>query len=170
MTPLHPPTASGAPANVQVKLADDHPRDGELFLILRRDRRFHDWLRARRTLCGEWHVVPFIDTRRQPPMAFPAVRAPCLPAWPLGMLLQRFREGRRLSEPGAPRVVQLAFEMLDLLAEPLIFAAQPLALAFRVLGALAPVRVIRSTSPVVRFGRFRHAEVMPEFIAPYKTR
>ena len=86
------------------------------------------------------------------------------------MLLQRFCEGRRLSASGAPRVVQLPFEMLDLLSEPLIFAPQSLALALRFLSALTPVGVIRSTSRVVRLGRFRHAEVMPEFLAPYKTR
>lgn len=60
--------------------------------------------------------------------------------------------------------------MLDLLSKPLIFTAQPLAVTLSVLGALAPVRVIRSTSRVVRLGRFRHAAVMPEFVAPYKTR
>jgi len=86
------------------------------------------------------------------------------------MLLQRFREGRRLSESGASRVVQLAFEMLDLLAETLVFATQSLAIALRVLGALPPVGVIRSTIRVVRLGRFRHAAVMPESIAQYKTR
>jgi hypothetical protein len=151
-------------------LADDDARDWELFLILRRDRRFHDRSRARRTLRGERHVVPFIDARRHPPMAFPAVRAPGLPARPFGLLLQRFGEGRRLAESGAPRVVQLSLEMLDLLSKTLVFAAQSLAVALRVLGPLTPVGVIRSTICVVRLGRFRHAAVMPEFIAPYKTR
>jgi len=170
MTALHAPAASVAPAHMQIKLADDDARDWELFLILRRDRRFHDRSCARRTLRGERHVVPFIDPRRHPPMAFPAVRAPGLPARLFGMLLQRFGEGRRLSEPGASCVVQLAFEMLDLLSETLVFSAQSLAITLRFLGALAPIGVIRSTIRVVRLGRFRHAAVMPEFIAPYKTR
>jgi hypothetical protein len=170
MTALHPPTASVAPADMQIKLADDDARDRELLLVLRRDGRFHDWTQARRTLRGERHVVPFIDPWRHPPMAFPAVRTPSLPAWTFGILLQRFRKRRRLSESGAPRVVQLSLEMLDLLPETLVFAAQSLAVALRFLGALAPVGVIRSTIRVVRCGRIRHAEVMPEFLAPYKTR
>jgi hypothetical protein len=141
-----------APADVRINLPDDDARDRELLLILRRDRRFHDRTRARRTLRGERHVVPFIDVRRHPPMAFPAVRASGLPARLFRMLLQRFGEGCRLSESGASRVVQLAFEMLDLLSKPLVFAAQSLALALRVLGALLPVGVIRSTIRVVRLG------------------
>jgi len=86
------------------------------------------------------------------------------------MLLQRFGEGRRLSETVASRVVQLAFEMLDLLSETLVLAAQSLAIALRLLGALPPVGVIRSTIRVVRLRRIRHAAVMPEFVAPYKAR
>lgn len=103
-------------------------------------------------------------------MAFPTVRSPRFPPRTFGMLLQRFGERRRLSEAGAPRVIQLAFEMLDLLSETLVFAAQSLTIALGLLGALAPVGVIRSMIRLVWFGRFRHAAVMPEFIAEYKTR
>ena len=102
-------------------------------------------------------------------MGFPAVPPPGLPARAFGIVLQRFGKRRRLSESGAPRVVQLAFEVLDLLSETLVFAAQSLALALRVLSALPPVGVLRSTIRVV-LRRFRHAAVMPEFIAKYKTR
>lgn len=103
-------------------------------------------------------------------MTFPAVRSPSLPARTLGIFLQRLCEGRRLSEAGAPRVVELSFEMLDLLSETLVFAAQSLAITLGILSALAPVGIIRSAIRVVRLGRFRHAAVMPEFIARYKTR
>jgi hypothetical protein len=168
--PLHASAAAGASAHVQIKLANDDARDGELFLVLRRDGRCHHRPRAGRALCGERHVVPFIDPRRNRPMAFPAVPPPGLPARALGIFLQRFGEGRRLSESGSPRGSQLAFEMLDLLSETLVFAAQSLPLALRLLGALAPVGVIRSMRGVVRLGRFRHAAVMPDFIAKYKTR
>jgi hypothetical protein len=170
MTSLHASAASGTPADVQIKLADDDARDRELFLVLRRDGHFHDRTRARRTLRRERHVVPFIDPRRHPPMAFPAIGAARLPARTFGILLQRFGEGRRLSETGAPRVVQLSLEMLDLLAETLIFAAQSLAIALGILSPFAPIGVIRSTIRVVRLGRLRHAAVMPEFTAQYKTR
>ena len=44
------------------------------------------------------------------------------------------------------------------------------ALAFSVLGTLAPIGVVRSAIRVVRVRRFQHAPVMPEFIAEYKTR
>ena len=103
-------------------------------------------------------------------MAFPAIRAARLPARTFGMLLQRFGEGRCLSETGASRVVQLSSEMLDLLAETLILAAQSLAIALGILSPFAPIGVSRSTMRVVRLGRLRHAAVMPEFIAQYKTR
>jgi hypothetical protein len=170
MTTLHASAASGAPAHVQIKLTDDDARDGELFLILRRDGRFHDRLRAGRTLRRPRHVVSLIDPRRHAPMAFPTVRAAGLPARTCGLLFQRFCKRRRLSEAGAPGVVQLSFEMLNLLAETLILAAQSLTLPLRILSPLAPVGVIRSPLRIVRLRRFRHAAVMPEFTAKYKTR
>ena len=66
--------------------------------------------------------------------------------------------------------------MIDPVAEPFGFplqlvtlTSQRVALAFRFLGTLAPIGVIRSAIRVVRLRRFRHAPVMPEFIAEYKT-
>jgi hypothetical protein len=103
-------------------------------------------------------------------MAFSAIRAAGLPAWTFWLLLQRLGAGRRLSETGAPRVVELSFKMFDLLAETLIFTAQSLAIALGLLSPFAPLGVIRPTTRVVRLGRLRHAAVMPEFIAQYKTR
>jgi len=123
MTPLHASAASGAPAHVQIKLADDDARNRELFLVLRRDARFNDRTRTRRTLRRERHIVPLIDPRRNQPVPFPAVRPPRLPTRTFRIFLQRFGEGRRLSESGAPGVVQLSFEMLDLLSEALVFTA-----------------------------------------------
>ena len=93
-------------------------------------------------------------------MAFPAVRVQGLPARTFRILLSAVFKRRRLAKSGAPRVVQLSFEMLDLLSETLVFQAQSLAL----------VGGIRWTMHVVRLGRFRHAAVMPEFLAKYKTR
>jgi hypothetical protein len=63
VTPVHASAASGAPPHVQIKLTDDDTRNGELFLILRRNGRFHDRFRAGRTVCRERHVVVFIDPR-----------------------------------------------------------------------------------------------------------
>jgi hypothetical protein len=170
MPTLDPATAPGTPADMQIELTHDDPGHRQLFLILHGNTGFDDATRARRTLRRERDVVPFIDARRHSPMAFPAIRAAGLPTWTFRMLLQRLGEGRRLSETGAPRVVQLSFEMLDLLAETLIFAAQSLAIALGILSPFAPLGVIRSTIRVVRLGRLRHAAVMPEFIEQYKTR
>ena len=60
--------------------------------------------------------------------------------------------------------------MLDLLAETLILTAQSLPLPLRILSPLAPVGLSRSPLRIVCLRRFRHAAVMPEFIAKYKTR
>ena len=75
-----------------------------------------------------------------------------------------------MPERGPPRVVKLSLEMIDLLTEALILSAQSLTVALGLLGTLAPVGMVRSAICVVRLRRFRHAAVMPEFIARYKTR
>jgi hypothetical protein len=82
-----------------------------------------------------------------------------------------------LPEARSPRVVQLSFEVIDPMTEPFGFplqlvtlTSQRVAFPFRVLGALAPIGVVRSAIRVVRLRRFRHAPVMPEFSAGYKTR
>ena len=77
---------------------------------------------------------------------------------------------------------ELSFQMIDLVAEPFLFAlelvtlpsqrlalsTQRLALAFRVFGTLAPVELCRSAIRLARLRRLRHAAVMPEFADRYK--
>jgi hypothetical protein len=93
------------------------------------------------------------------------------------MRLQRFCEGGGLPEPGSPRLFQLSFQVIDLVAEPFLLAlklvtlpSQRLALAFRVVGTLAPVDLYRSAIRIAWLRRFWHAAVMPEFCERYKTR
>jgi hypothetical protein len=170
MAPLHTPTASVAPADVQIKLPDDDARDRQLFLVLRGDGRFDDQTGAGRTLRRERHVVSLVDLGRNPPTGFRAVRATRLPSRTFRMRLQRFCEGGGLPESRPACVIELPFEMINLLTEALIFSAQSIALALRLLRSLAPVSVVRLAISVVGLRPLRHAAVMPEFAAEYKTR
>jgi hypothetical protein len=86
------------------------------------------------------------------------------------MFLQRFRKRGGLSKSSAPCIIELAFEMIDLLTQPFILSPQAIALTLGFLRSLAPISFRRSAVRVVRFRRFRHAPVMPEFTARYKTR
>jgi hypothetical protein len=170
MATLHAPTASLAPADVQIKLPDDDACDGQLFLVLRGDSRFDDRTGAGRTLRRERHVVSLVDLGRNPPTGFRAVRATRLPSRTFRMRLHRFGEGSGLPESRPARVIELPFEMIDLLTEALIFSPQPIALTLRLLRSLAPVSVVRSAIRVVGLRPLRHTAVMPEFTAEYKTR
>ena len=169
MATLDAPTASVAPADVQIKLPDDEACDGQLFLVLRGDGRFDDRTGAGRTLGRKRHVVSLIDLGRNPPTGLRAVRAPRLPSRPFWMRLQRFGEGGGLPESRPARLLELPFQMINLLTEALIFSAQSIALALRLLRSLAPVAGVRSVVCVVGLRPLRHAAVMPEFTAEYKT-
>ena len=58
------------------------------------------------------------------------------------MRLQRFREWGRLPEAGSPRLVHLSFQMIDLLAQPIVLSLEAIMLALRLvalaLGAFRP--------------------------------
>jgi hypothetical protein len=86
------------------------------------------------------------------------------------MRLQRFGEGCGLPESRSTRVIELPFEMINLLTEALILSPQSIALALRLLRSLAPISVGRSAICVVGLRPLWHAAVMPEFTAEYKTR
>jgi hypothetical protein len=177
MAPLHAPPAPLAPAEVQIKSPDDDARDWQVFLVLRGDGRFNDPPSTGRTLRRERHVVLLVDLRRTSPTGFRAVGTPRLPPWTLWMRLQWFGERGGLPEPGSPRLFQFSFQVIDLVPESFLLAlqlvtlpSQRLPLAFRVFGTLAPVDLGRSAIRFARFGRLRHAAVMPEFGVRYKTR
>jgi hypothetical protein len=184
MATLHAPTAAVASADVQIKLPDDDARDGPLFLILVDDPGLDHRTGAVRTVRGERRVVALVHAGGTSPLPLPSIRRARLPARSLRLILQRFRERRRLPKPGSPRLVELSFQVIDLVAEPfllplqlvtlpsqrLVLSSQRLALAFRVFGSLAPVDLCRSAIRIAWFRRPRHAAVMPEFAERYKTR
>jgi hypothetical protein len=170
MSALHAAATSVTAAHMNVELADHDARDWQFFLILGGDARANHRAGTRRTACRERDIVLLVNAHGTPPARLRSIRAAGFPPWSLGILFQGFGEGRRLPEPRPPRVVELSFEMIDLLAEALVLSAQSIALALGLLGTLAPIGIIRSAIRIVRLRRLRHAAVMPEFIAEYKTR
>ena len=68
------------------------------------------------------------------------------------------------------RVIELPFEMINLLTEALIFSAQSIVLALSLIRTLVPINVVRPVMRVVGLRPLWHAGVMPEFTAQYKTR
>jgi hypothetical protein len=176
---------------VQIKLPDDDARDGQLFLILGNDAGLDHRTGAGRTVRGKRRLVAFVHAGGTSPLPLRSIRRARLPAWALRLCFQRFRERRRLPEPGSPRLVELSFQVIDLVAEPFVLAlqlvtlpmqrlalptqglaltSQHLALAFCVFGTFAPVDLCRAAIRLAWLRRLRHAAVMPEFAEQYKTR
>ena len=77
---------------------------------------------------GERRVVALIDARGTPPTRLGSIRTAGLPPWSLGMRLQRFRKWGRLPEAGSPRLVHLSFQMIDLLAQPIVLSLEAIML------------------------------------------
>ncbi len=178
MPALDTSTAIGTPTHVDIKLTDHHTRDRQLLLILSRHTGLDDRSGAGRTVRRQRRLMAFIDLSGHATTGLKAIRVARLAARPFRMRVQRFRKGRRLSEPGATRLVQLALEVLHALAETFRFALQRISLAsqripfsFGSLRSLAePFSVRQLAIGVSGTSRFRHAPVMPEFPRRYKTR
>jgi hypothetical protein len=177
MPTLNATPAPATPSDVDLKGTDHDPWDRQLFLVLRRHTGLHDVIAAAGTARRQRRVMRFIDARWHAPTGLGPIAVARLAPRALRMLLQRFRERRRLSEPRSPRVVQLTFQVIDMVPEPFAFAlklvtlaSQRIALAFRVLGTLAPVDLCGAAIRIGWLRRSRHAAVMPEFVAQYKTR
>jgi hypothetical protein len=70
------------------------------------------------------------------------------------MRLQRFRKWGRLPEAGSPRLVHLSFQMIDLLAQPIVLSLEAIMLALRLvaLGALRPFSQVfdLTSGPIVQ--------------------
>ena len=134
--------ASIAAADVDVKLADHHARDRQLFLVLVDDTGLHHRPGTVGTICAERRVVSHIHARGTSPTRLGSIRAAGLPPWSLRMRLQRFRKWGRLPQAGSPRLVHLSFQMIDLLAQPIVLSLEPIMLALRLvalaLGAFRP--------------------------------
>lgn len=141
MAPLHAPPAALALPNVDLKFAD------------RRQRR----------------VVVFIDPERRTPTRLRPIGPSGFPSRSLRIRLQRLRKRRRLEEAGAARRIQLAFQPIDLLAQPLILPAQRLSLALGVLRPFAPrLGVARIRRRLDGRLRIRHATFMADSRKKYK--
>jgi hypothetical protein len=70
------------------------------------------------------------------------------------MRLQRFRKWGRLPEAGSPRLVHLSFQMIDLLAQPIVLSLEAIMLALRLvaLGAFRPFSQVfdLTSGPIVQ--------------------
>ena len=72
------------------------------------------------------------------------------------MRLQRFRKWGRLLEAGSPRLVHLSFQMIDLLAQPIVLSPEAMMLALRLvalaLGGFRPFSQIfdLASGPIVQ--------------------
>ena len=129
MTALHPTVALGAAADVHPEAAHDGTDDREILLVLIGDALGLDPAPTRRTARRERRLVGLVDHRRHGALAVPPMGRPTFSPRPLRVRRGgALRERGRLSRPGAPRGLQIVFQ-------PFILAAQPIALAFQ-LGAL----------------------------------
>jgi len=129
MTALDSTVALGAAADVHPEAAHDGTDDREILLVLIGDALGLDPAPTRRTARRERRLVGLVDHRRHGALAVPPMGGPTFPPRPFRVRRGgALRERGRLSRPGAPRGLQIVFQ-------PFILAAQPIALAFQ-LGAL----------------------------------
>ena len=164
MTALHATAASVAASHMNVELPDHDARDRQLFLILGGDARVHHGTGTARAVRRERDVVTLVHVQRTAPTRLWSIGTASLSPGSLRMFLQRLRKGRRLPESRPSRVVELSFQVIDLMAEPFCFAlklvaliSQRIAFALGLLGTFAPVGTVRSAIRVVQLRRFRHA-------------
>ena len=72
------------------------------------------------------------------------------------MRLQRFRKWGRLQEAGSPCLVHLSFQMIDLLAQPIVLSLEAIMLALRLvalaLGTFRPFSQVfdLTSGPIVQ--------------------
>ena len=125
MAALHAAVTGGAGPDRNVEPAHERALHRQLLLILR-DRPLHvQRARTVRTLRGQRDDVRFIDVRRGASMRAGAVARAGFAAGPLRMRTDTVSgEGRRLAVDGAPGGIQL-------LLQPLVLAAQAIALGLR---------------------------------------
>lgn len=170
---LHAAPAVVTPADVHRELAHDDPADGNFFLILRRGPGLAHRPLTRRTVAGQWRVIAFINAPRPPAVRLRAIASARLATGASRTRFQRLGERCRLPEAGAPRRLKVALQPINpslqphpLALELFVLLPQRLALALRALRALAPTAIVAMIRK--RF-RARHAAVMPEFLARYKS-
>lgn len=171
MTTLDAATTRAALSHVDPKVTDDDLGDGQLFLILASDARFHDGAVAVGTPRRQTRFICFIDAWRNRAVRFRAVGAARLSPGSLRMAGERFRERRRLPKSGSPCRIELLLQPLVLLAQPVALTLDPLKLALQPLDLATRPLELRDRL-VLRPRRWRvvaHAPVMPEPRDLYKT-
>ena len=169
MPALHAPTASRAVPDLDAKLADQGSDRRQVFLILRDDFNVCDGPVTVRTRSSNWGVVVFLDVPRHGPMDMPTMGQARLATWaPRGGPWRALGERRGLAIPRPAG-------RLKLFAQPLILAAEPIALALEQRNAITEqvVLLAKSFSRAGRRGRFarvvgRHTNLMSHLDAQYK--
>jgi len=179
VAPLHAPTTGGAVADGDVKRTHDGAHLGQVLLVLHRVPRGAQASTALRTLRWQRGRMAFVNLRRDRPMGLPAVAGASLSARPAGPPTRgAARERRGLSVQRAPRIIELVFEPVDLLAQPVAFAPIAVPVAFR-LFAFASQTLVLTLSPfqfgdqILARGRAParvHGFVMPRVDRKYKRK
>ena len=179
MSALHATPARAATANLDGERAHDRTHDGKIFLILLGDAEAAQrslTLRAGRRQVG---VIAFVNMRGDGAMGFAPIRSARPPAGTSWRSRRgAARERGRLAIHLAPRVIELIFEVLDLLAQRVAFVAvaipvsvRSLVLASQTLDfALLPLelgdQLFTRRRPPLRL----HASVMPRLSTKYKQK
>jgi hypothetical protein len=104
--------------------------------------------------CQHLRERRFFQARRRGVERRGSIRTAGLPPWSLRMHLQPFRKWGRLPEAGSPRLVHLSFQMIDLLAQPIVLSLEAIILALRLvaLGAFRPFSQVfdLTSGPIVQ--------------------
>jgi hypothetical protein len=159
MTALHAPAAVPAVANRDVKRAHDRADVGQIFLVLRRVSRGLQLSATIRTAGGQRRGMSFIDMRGDGAVGRSAIRRTRFGAWPTAG--RAAREWRRLPMHRPTRVIQVVFEAVDLLPQPLAFLTMAVSLAFQ----FGDQFFTRGRTPARL-----HALVMPRLEQKYKRK
>ena len=177
MPALHPSPTLAAPTHLHLELSDDGSHDREILLILGGHASELDGAAAVRAARGQYGGVGLIDAGR--PWASPAaaIRGPGAPARPSAAPLGPvFREGRCLTEAGAPGRLEVLLQTFVLMFQPIAFALDDAPLLFRARHVVPQPRDLRllTLNQIVAIvagrARLRHAHVMsyPRYLYKYK--
>ena len=178
---LHPPLTLRAVADLDVEAPHDRAHHGQFFLILRRHAGHFDRAAAVRTRRRDRRRVGLVNPRRARAAAVAAILRTGPPAGtPPATLRPALGKRRGLPATRPACLVQLPFQVLDLLLQAVILPLQAVVLALQPLCvALAPRQLLLEPFEVgVPFrnplrGRFpvggRHAPVMPQSPKLYKS-
>src|SRR5262249_12377912 len=170
MPALHAPVALRAFADVDAKVADDRPLDGQILVVLRHDAPLAHPAATVRTPRRQPRVVAFVNVRGKRSMCAPSIGRAALAA---GSLRVGFRKATR---KWSGQSMGFAACGLELLSQPFVFTAETIAFDLRPSQVFAQAfdlaRLIVDDPLRVRRRRIRrtprHAAVMPERRSKYK--